>query len=84
MMAADREIPQIRQLKKKPELSSIHDAVLERLGLRTGSQEKRLFISPTKTQITGSGKSAPLWDIGPTAVSLAFSKMRAEISPTPL
>ncbi|MBM3306412.1 MAG: hypothetical protein FJY79_10810 [Candidatus Aminicenantes bacterium] len=81
MISADREIPQLRQLKKKPELSSIHDAVLERLGAENRLARKATIYIAHKNTDYRLREIGAFMGIGPTAVSLAFSRMRAEISP---
>ena len=77
----DREFPQLRRLKNRPELSRIQEAVAGRFGSKNRLVRKATIYIAHKNTDYKLKEIGEFLKIGPTAVSLAFRKMEREISP---
>ena len=76
----DEEVPQIRRLQKRPELREILELVTNRLGPNNRLARKSAIYLAHKNTDYRLKEIGGFFNIGPTAVSVAFRKMRNELS----
>jgi putative transposase len=80
MAEFDEQVPQVRRLKKKPALREILDLVTDRLGPNNRLARRSTIYLAHKNTDYRLKEIGAFFDIGPTAVSIAFRKMREELS----
>jgi REP-associated tyrosine transposase len=79
LLTPDREVPELRRLKPRPDLQGIRDEVESYLGVRNRyARRAAIFIIHKNTDYT-LRQIGDLFSIGPSAVTSACRKMRAEV-----